>query len=206
MVQLSILANSRLFREALAGRLADQDWVQLVSVAGTVYDLLLGAQARPINVLLVYLDIESAVGAEVVRNIKTLLPATRIVVLGCEQGDAEMLRWIEAGAMAGLEEGTSWAGLLETIRSVIEGRATCSSGVVSRVANRIEELESAGSATAVAEQEPLTDCEFEVCQLIALGLMNKQVARHLGVKRSTVSTHLRSILRKRGAKRQRDLI
>ena len=206
MVQLSILANSRLFREVIAARLADEDWVQVVSVAGTVYDLLLGAQARPINVLLVYLDIESAVGAEVVRNIKTLLPATRIVVLGSGQGDAEMLRWIETGAAACLSDGESWAGLLETIRSVAEGRATYSPEVVGGVVARIGELEQARPAPALAEQEPLSDREIEVSQWIALGLMNKQVARRLKIKKNSVKTHLRSVLRKRGLKRRRDLI
>ena len=206
MVQLSILANSRLFREALAARLADEDWVQLISVAGTMYALLLQAEGRPSQVLLVRLDLESAVGAEVVWDIKTLLPATRIVVLGSAENDAEILRWVEAGAMAYLEDDASWAQLVETIQSAAEGRATFSPAVISRAVHRIENLKQAHSGGAVSEQQSLSDREAEVAQLITMRLAQKQVARRLGVKTPTVKSHLSSIYRKLHLRGRRDLM
>lgn len=206
MIQLSILSNSRLCREAVAARLASEDWLQVVGVAATVYDLLLGVQGRPINILLVYLDVESAVRRDVVWNIKTLLPATRVVVFGAQEGDAETVRWIEAGAMACLAADASWTCLLETLRCVAEGRVTYAPEVVGCMAHRIGELQHTSAGVKPTAAEPLSDRETEVAQLIALGLLNKQVARRLGVKRSTVKTHLRSIFRKLHVKRRRDLI
>jgi DNA-binding NarL/FixJ family response regulator len=206
MVQLSILSNSRLFREALAARLASEEWVQVLGAAGTVYELLLAAQGRPINILLVYLDMESAVGREVVWDINTLLPATRVVVLGSQEEDAETVRWIEAGAMAALAADASWPCLLETIRSVAEGRVTYPAEIVGCLAHRIGELQRACPGVKPTAREPLSERETEVAQLIALGLMNKQVARRLGLKGPTVKTHVRSIFRKLHVKRRRDLM
>jgi DNA-binding NarL/FixJ family response regulator len=206
MIQLSILSDSRLFREVLAARLASEDRLQVVSSAGTVYELLVRAQARPIHILLVYLGVESAIGAEVVWDIKTLLPATRVVVLGSPGGAADTVRWIEAGAMACLDDRASWACLLATIRSVAEGRATYSPEVVCRLVRRMAELGQVGPGAKSVATEPLSDRETEVAQLIALGLMSKQVARRLGVKTPTVKSHLRSIFRKRNLKGRRDLI
>lgn len=206
MVQLSILANSRLFREALAARLADEDWVQLVSVAGTMHALLLRAEGRPSQVLVVRLDLESAVGAEVVWDIKSLLPAARIVVLGSAENDAEILRWVEAGATAYLEDDASWAHLVETIQSAAEGRATFSPAVVSRVVHRIENSRQANSGGAVTKQQSLSERETEVAHLVTMRLAQKQVARRLGVKTPTVKSHLRSIYRKLHLRGRRDLM
>jgi len=49
------------------------------------------------------------------------------------------------------------------------------------------------------EAEALTEREREVLQLIALGLPNKAIARHLGVTEHTVKFHVGAILAKLGA-------
>jgi DNA-binding NarL/FixJ family response regulator len=205
-IQVSILSDSRLFRDAVSSRLALEDEIEVVGAAGTVYELLIRAQARPIDVLLVYLSIESAVTAQVVWDVKTLLPASRVIVLGCEEGNSETVRWIEAGALAYLEHGTSYASLVEAIQFVSEGRATCSLEEFTHVIRRIDELEKANGSARAFAKKALSDRETEVAQLMALGLVNKQIARRLGIKQPTVKTHVSNVLRKLQLKRRQEVI
>jgi len=108
--------------------------------------------------------------------------------------------------MACLAADASWACLLETIRSVAEGRVTYSPEVVGCMAHRIGELERAWGGVKPTTLEPLSDRELEVAQLISLGFLQKHVARRLNVNGSTVKTHVGNVFRKLHVKRRRDLI
>jgi len=57
---------------------------------------------------------------------------------------------------------------------------------------------------AVKETYRLCTRELEVLQLLYDGLLNKQIAHQLGIKRSTVATHIRRIYAKVGPHRRDD--
>src|SRR5262249_48015415 len=52
---------------------------------------------------------------------------------------------------------------------------------------------------------PLSAREFEVAQLVAAGLTNRQIAERLGVAPKTVSAHVTHILDKLGAARRAEI-
>ena len=49
-----------------------------------------------------------------------------------------------------------------------------------------------------APQDQLSDRELEVLGLVADGLANKQIARHLGISERTVKAHLTSVFQRTG--------
>jgi DNA-binding NarL/FixJ family response regulator len=53
-------------------------------------------------------------------------------------------------------------------------------------------------ATERIEAGPLANREVEVARLVAEGLSNKQIGVRLSISESTVASHIRSILTKRG--------
>jgi DNA-binding NarL/FixJ family response regulator len=55
-------------------------------------------------------------------------------------------------------------------------------------------------------QEPLTDREIHVLNLIAEGLTNPEIARRLGISRNTVKFHVSSIIAKLGAASRTDAV
>jgi DNA-binding NarL/FixJ family response regulator len=52
--------------------------------------------------------------------------------------------------------------------------------------------------TTQAPQDQLSDREPEVVGLVADGLANKQIARHLGISERTVKAHLTSVFQRIG--------
>jgi DNA-binding NarL/FixJ family response regulator len=101
----------------------------------------------------------------------------------------------EAGASGYLTREASLAELVETIDAMIDGRLCCSQRIALSLFTHVGRL-AAGQAS---EAHELTQREAEVLDMIALGQGNKQIARGLGIKISTVKNHVHAILGKLGA-------
>jgi DNA-binding NarL/FixJ family response regulator len=121
-IRVAILSESRLFREAFSSCLAAEDQFEVVGQANTVHDLLLRAQGRPIDVLLVYAGIGPVRTREALWDVKTLLPASRVAFLGCERDHPDSARWHEADTMAWLGQDASYGSVREAIAALSEGR------------------------------------------------------------------------------------
>lgn len=204
-IHVSLLSDSRLFRDAVSARLALEEEIALVGAASTVDGLLRIAQTQRIDVVLVHASMDPAEVAEFVYDVKPHLPTARVVALGIEQDESEIVRCIESGAAAWLKHDTSYAGLLQMIRAVSQGRTTCSPTVLRRVILRVNELAKTKPDVEDSRAKPLTFREAEIAGLISLGMVNKQIARRLGIKAPTVKNHVHSILEKLGVKRRRDV-
>ena len=66
-------------------------------------------------------------------------------------------------------------------------------------------MESFGPAKPTEPWYPLSEREFEVAQLVAAGLTNRQIAERLVVAPKTISAHITHILTKLGAARRAEI-
>ena len=205
-IHVSILSDSRLFREAIASRLAFEEGLEPVTVAATAHELLRRGRTSPIDILLIHLRGDPEEVAETIWDAKTLFPAARVILLGHAQSASDVVRWMEAGAVACLKDGAPYSSLLDTIRAVSEGRVVVSSPVLGRLLQRIGELAEVSGHRQDQDPDPLSAREAEVARLVASGLANKQIARRLDVKLPTVKSHVHNIMQKLQIKRRRDII
>jgi len=81
--------------------------------------------------------------------------------------------------------------------------ATAGAGVLAAAADRL--MESFGPAKPTEPWYPLSEREFEVAQLVAAGLTNRQIAERLVVAPKTISAHITHILTKLGAARRAEI-
>ncbi len=196
-IRVSIVSSSRLFRDAVALRLANENQLEVVGVSATARGLLRKIGTGRVDVALVHSKDLSLDVVDTVFEIKVVHPATHVVLLGCTQNETETVASIEAGASAVLEHSVSLELLLQTIRCVNNGRTAGSMQVLAGVARRIAEFADAEEpAPSRRPKKPLTAREREVAQLVALGLANKEVASVLGVSTPTIKNFVHSILGK----------
>lgn len=120
-------------------------------------------------------------GVEAIRKIREITPDGHFIVLTTYQGDAEIHKALEAGALAYLLKGMPHAELLKAIRSVHSGHRYLPPEV----------------RKALEERPPgpeLSAREMEILRLIVKGLSNKQIADALGITEGTVKWHVNIIL------------
>jgi DNA-binding NarL/FixJ family response regulator len=124
-------------------------------------------------------------GTEAIRWIRRHDVNARVVVLTTYQGDDDVHRALEAGAMGYLLKDSIPDDLIHVIREVHAGRRVISPEIQQTLEQR-------------ASQPVLTGRERQVLELIAQGMRNKEIASALGITPDTTGAHVKSIYAKLG--------
>jgi DNA-binding NarL/FixJ family response regulator len=144
----------------------------------------LSRQHRP-DVVLMDLRMPVMGGIEATRIIARELPAARVLALTTYDGDADIRRALDAGAVGYLLKDMLLTDVIGAVRAVHRGHHV----IPTRVAERLAEF---------PDGRDLTPRELEVLYLVARGLQNKQVAAAISRSDETVKLHLKNIFAKLG--------
>jgi DNA-binding NarL/FixJ family response regulator len=120
-------------------------------------------------------------GVEAIREIRKEFKSAAFVVLTTYQGDEDIHRALEAGALAYLLKGMSDHELIEAIRVVHSGLRYIPKPIVDVLANRPPRSE-------------LSSRERQILALIVRGMSNRQIGDELGIAEATVKWHVNLIL------------
>lgn len=135
------------------------------------------------DVALLDLSMPRKNGVAATREIRGAFPQARILILSVYDGDGDISRSFDAGALGYVLKNSPGEKLMPAIRAVAHGERWLPPDVASSLAAR-------------KAFEVLTDREIEVLQHLAKGLMNKQIADVLQISEHTTKDHLKHILGK----------
>jgi DNA-binding NarL/FixJ family response regulator len=107
-------------------------------------------------------------------------PTARIVILTVHQGNEDIFRALQAGAVTYVLKDTLTKDLIGVIRQVHAGERPLPAGIASRLADR-------------ARGPALTSREVQVLDLMAQGLANREIALALAISDQTVHAHAKNI-------------
>jgi DNA-binding NarL/FixJ family response regulator len=143
------------------------------------------------DVLLVDLRMPRCDGVEATRRVRADHPGTEVVVLTTYSDDDSVLAALRAGARGFLTKDAD----AESIGRALQAAAAGQSIVDAQVQRRLIEGAAAPKPADPADTG-LTPREIEVLRLIADGLSNTEIARHLVVSEATVKTHINHLFAK----------
>ncbi len=197
MIEVVIVAATRLFREGLAQAFAGVETVDLVGTAGGCDELAqLGA---PVDIVL--LDLPS-VGIESIRAARDAVPGAAVLGIGVGDDVAELVACVEAGLAGFVSREASFHDLARTIESVACGEMPCSPEIAGTLMRRVAALAAAQPPDPM--EAGLTRREREIVELIESGLSNKEIALRLGIELATVKKHVHHVLNKLQVSRRLD--
>jgi DNA-binding NarL/FixJ family response regulator len=129
---------------------------------------------------------------------------SRLLVIGDQESERQMSRYIEAGAGGFVAKGQSLQSLLSAIKRLILDDAERLPNQASLVFARLQQLSREREPTELLKSSDLlTFREVEILKLIELGRSNKEIASELHLSIHTVKTHVHHILAKVGASNRR---
>jgi len=160
--------------------------VGVASDGATAIELV--REHRP-DVVLMDLQMPGVDGVEATRTIVAEELGAEVLVLTSFSDNARIMAAIDAGAVGYLLKDAEPADLLAGIRAVSRGESPLDPKAA-RLLLR--------SRNATDDEIELSPRELEVLRLVVEGLINKQIARRLGITERTVKAHLTSVFQRIG--------
>lgn len=182
-IRILLVDDHPVVREGLAAminRRRDMTVVGEASDGRSALDLF--RETEP-DVTLMDLRMPEMSGVAAIGAIREEFPDARIIVLTTYDGDEDIYRGLQAGAMAYLLKDTPRDELLDTIRAVHAGQKRIPPEVGNKLAQRLFTPE-------------LTPRELEVLELIVAGQTNREIGESLAITEGTVKAHVNNILGK----------
>jgi DNA-binding NarL/FixJ family response regulator len=187
-IRVLIADDHPVVRAGLQGMLLGQPDIQVVGEAMTGAEAIaMTEQLRP-NVVLMDLRMPEMDGVSSTVRIRERQPQTHVLVLTTYDGDADILRAIEAGATGYLLKDAPCDDLFRAIHAAAKGESFLTPAVATRIIGRVR----------APGEDPLSSREVEVLTLVAQGASNKEIARQLWISEATVKTHIIHIFGKLG--------
>lgn len=129
-------------------------------------------------------------GIECTAKLKSVLPNLHVVIFSVHEDNDAIFRALQAGAAGYILKRAKTAELLAALEQVRTGGGAMSGDIALRVMRTFQKPTPAPAASA------LTQREEEVLQLLAKGLLSKEIASQLSISLATVNGHLRNIYEK----------
>jgi DNA-binding NarL/FixJ family response regulator len=162
---------------------------------GTAYEhaeaALAGLPAAPPAVVLMDINMPGMSGIECVRRLKPQMPATQFVMLTVYEDADHIFKALASGASGYLLKRTPRAELLAALQDVSAGGSPMSSNIARKIVQSFQRFNP-----SVSEPDHLSPREREVLELLARGLLYKEISEALHISVPTVNTHIRRIYEK----------
>jgi len=192
-VRILIADDYEIVRKGLRAVFDLEEDLEIVGEAIDGYDVLDKVGTLEPDVLLVDLRMRELKGIELCREIRSLSPKTRILVLTSYQNDTEIFRSLKAGVSGYLLKDINADELVRAVKVVSKGESFLHPVITQKVMEKMTQDEN---SHINANSFNLTSREKEVLSLMATGCKNIEIAQRLWISEKTVKTHVSSILRK----------
>src|SRR6266545_1354200 len=172
-----------MIRVGLAATLEPEPDMTVVAFASNGKEGLDQFRRHQPDITLMDLKMPDMGGVDAIRGIRAEFPSAKIIVLSTYQGDEDIYRAMEAGAVTYLLKDMIADKMMNVIRDVAAGGRPILPEVAQRLTDRMFKA-------------ALTARELEVLQLVARGRRNKEIAGELNISEETVQGHVKNILAK----------
>jgi DNA-binding NarL/FixJ family response regulator len=193
-LRVLLVDDHDLFRSGLVNLLSEHGLHVVGEAENGEVALRLVRELAP-DVVIMDLNMPGPSGVEVIRQMATIAPLTRVVVLTISADDSDVINAVMSGACGYLLKDSSVDQLIAGIRSAAAGESLISPQIAAKMLQMLRAQRSTVDAAETIRAE-LSDREIEVLKLIANGNDNAQIARALFISPKTVKNHISNILMK----------
>jgi len=200
-VQVFILAENRLLREALARILSKKSDIRVVGASAFSPDVVAQISSAGPDVLLSDSAAVALSDLRLISEVRAAIPGLKVVMIGMEADPETFLRAVRDGIVGFVLKDASAMEVAAAVRSVANHEAVCPPSLCMALFERVaSQNQNAHSASFVIRHNlGLTRREQQLVQMISNGLTNKEIASQLNLSEQTVKNHIHRMLRKLGA-------
>lgn len=190
-------------RDGLALLIAREKDLSICAQAGTAEEALAFVEKQALDLVLTDLSLPDKSGLELIRDLKAIKPALKVLVLSMHDEEHYAERALRAGAAGYIMKVEGGEKLVAAIHHVLAGETYVSQNISSRILRGFTGRPSHEVAPPVGQ---LSDREFEVFSLLGSGLPTLAIGQRLHISAKTVEAHRSNIKAKLGLGTAAELI
>jgi DNA-binding NarL/FixJ family response regulator len=201
MTRIILVDEHEIARRGMRVLLAERPRLEVIAEARNVQQAIDAAQQQsPPDLIIIGYDLREMYGGEVIAQLRNTLPSTEILIFSRHNTERVIVDLINAGARGIVLKADPAKHVLAAIESLRTHRPYFSPAVSDVL------LAARGRKNSKAQTSGITSRERQVVQLIAEGMINKQVAHALSLSIKTVESHRSAVMMKMNLRNTADLV
>jgi DNA-binding NarL/FixJ family response regulator len=190
MIRILIADDHAIVRRGLKQVLYEEYPSAHIQEVGDAESLIKETLKGQWDVVICDLSMPGRSGLDALRQLKQTSPALPVLIMSMHPEDQYALRVLKAGASGYLGKDSIHSDLIPAIRTVLLGKKFITPSIAEKLADAFD------SNSEKMPHESLSDREFDVFKLLALGKSVTEIAQQLSLSITTVSTYRSRIMDK----------
>lgn len=190
-IRVAIVEDDKNYNQALKNIIDFQHDMECVAQFFNGKNALQKLEAIEPDVVLMDIQLQDLSGIDIVFKLTELMPGTTFVMCTSFENDEKIFSALRAGASGYLVKGDPLDKIIQAIQEAHKGGAPMSFAIAKRVLQHFQETK-----VQVQTLSLLTVTEKEVLELLAQGLLYKEIADKKNVTIDTIKKHIGNIYRK----------
>jgi DNA-binding NarL/FixJ family response regulator len=199
MINVLIADDHPIVRQGLKQALSDTEDIKVTDEAGDGAEVMLKLRKNIFDVVLLDIAMPSRGGIDVLKQMKSSKIEVPVLVLSIYPEEQYAVRALRAGASGYLTKNCETETLIKAIKKVASGGKYISETLAEKLAYEI------GLDYEKPVHTALSDREFYVFSMIALGKTVSEIAGEMALSVKTISTYRARILKKMNMKNNADI-
>ena len=199
IIKIIIADDHPLFRRGLKHALEETPDIEVIGEASNGDSLLSMIKSDNLDMVLLDISMPGKSGLDLLKQLKSEYSKLPILILSVYPEEQYAVRFIKAGASGYLTKESAAEKLAEAIRKIAAGGKYASTAVIEKLAFDFSDSEK-------PLHERLSDREYQVFGMIAIGKSLTEIGVDLSLSVKTISTHRTRILEKMKMKKNAELI
>lgn len=197
MIRVFLLDDHEVVRRGIADLLTQDGDIEIVGESGSAVEAMHRIPALRPDVAILDGRLPDGSGIDVCREIRSVDPTIKGLILTSYEDDEALFAAIMAGASGYILKQVRGSDLVDGVRRVAAGQSLLDPAITARVLERIRT-----GAEQPDELKALTEQERRILEYVAQGLTNHQIAEQMFLADKTVKNYVSSMLAKLGLERR----
>jgi len=143
------------------------------------------------DIVIMDINLPGMNGIECMRRVKDRSPGTQFMMFTVYENDEKVFEALKAGASGYLLKNTGLLQIVESVQELYQGGSPMSANIARKLVNLFRD-----SRKETPFMDALSNREKEILQLLAKGLLYKEIAEQLQITTGTVRIHIHKIYEK----------
>lgn len=193
-IRILIADDHSMVRQGFKQILELEDHMVVVAQASNGEEAIKLAREIKPDVILMDINMPGINGLQAIETLKEEDPNYKIIVVTIHQDKAYLFKTLQLGASGFVQKDADASVLIDAIRKVYKGEAYVQPKMTNDLVREFSRVTSYENGKH--PDSDLTRREIEVLELIAEGMLNKEIAKKLYISEKTVKNHVSSIFKK----------